>query len=251
MARRNLSLNLVVNAQWRGLPRAFANVGVLMKVPGHRDRLREKYASLGEAALDDFDILELLLFRLIPQRDTKQLATALLERFGTLAGVFGAPFALLQEVKGVSKAIAVELKLIGVAGRRMLKNEMRSKKVLSSSSTVIDYCHAAMAYESREQLRVLFLNKRNMLIADEVQGHGTVDHTPVYPREVMRRALELSATGVILVHNHPSGAPTPSNADIDMTRRIVSASKLLGITVYDHIIIGRDGHVSLKRLSVL
>jgi len=222
-----------------------------MKVPGHRDRLREKYASFGEAALDDFDILELLLFRLIPQRDTKLLVTALLERFGTIAGVFGAPLALLQEVKGVSKAIALELKLVGVAGQRGLKNEMRSRKVLSSSSTVIDYCRAAMAYESREQLRVLFLNKRNMLIADEVQGHGTVDHTPVYPREVMRRALELSATGVILVHNHPSGDPTPSNADIDMTKRIIDASKPLGIAVYDHIIIGRDGHVSLKRLSMI
>ncbi|CDZ45998.1 DNA repair protein RadC [Neorhizobium galegae bv. officinalis] len=221
-----------------------------MKVPDHRDRLREKYQSFGETALDDFDILELLLFRSTPQRDTKLLATALLERFGTLAGIFGAPSALLQEVKGVSKAIALELKLIGIAGQRMLKNEMRSKKVLSSSSTVIDYCRAAMAHEPREQVRVLFLNKRHMLIADEVQGHGTVDHAPVYPREVMRRALELSATGVILVHNHPSGDPTPSNADIDMTKMIINASKLLGITVYDHIIIGRDGHASLKMLRM-
>ncbi|MGK9054221.1 JAB domain-containing protein [Neorhizobium petrolearium] len=171
---------------------------------GHRERLRTKYRNHGDTGLADYEILELLLFRLIPRRDTKPIAKALLDRFGTLAGVFGAPAGLLQEVKGVGETVALDLKLVATVGQRMLKSELRGKQVLSSWSSVIDYCHAAMAYESREQFRILFLDKRNALIADEVQGHGTVDHTPVYPREVVRRALELSATAIILVHNHPT-----------------------------------------------
>jgi len=218
---------------------------------GHRDRLRTKYRDHGDTALADYEILELLLFRLIPRRDTKPIAKALLDRFGTLAGVFGAPISLLQEIKGVGEAVALDLKLVGTAGQRMLKSELRNKQVLGSWSSVIDYCHAAMAYESREQFRILFLDKRNALIADEVQGRGTVDHTPVYPREVMRRALELSATAIILVHNHPSGDPTPSRADIDMTKTIIDTAKPLGITVHDHIIIGKDGHLSLKGLRLI
>ena len=171
---------------------------------GHRDRLRARYRDHGDTALADYEILELLLFRSIPQRDTKPIAKALLDRFGTLAGVFGAPPALLQEVKGVGETVALDLKLVATAGQRILKSELREKQVLSSWSSVIDYCHAAMAFEAREQFRILFLDKRNVLIADEIQGHGTVDHTPVYPREVVRRALELSATAIILVHNHPT-----------------------------------------------
>jgi DNA repair protein RadC len=218
---------------------------------GHRERLRDKYRDHGDTSLADYEILELLLFRSIPRRDTKPLAKALLARFGSLAGVFGAPASLLQEVKGIGESVALDLKLVATVGQRILRSELREKQVLSSWSSVIDYCHAVMAYESREQFRILFLDKRNALIADEIQGKGTVDHTPVYPREVVRRALELSATAIILVHNHPSGDPTPSRADIDMTKTIVDTAKPLGITVHDHIIIGKDGHASLKGLRLI
>lgn len=218
---------------------------------GHRDRLRTRYRDHGDTALADYEILELLLFRLIPRRDTKPIAKALLDRFGTLAGVFGASPALLQEVKGIGEAVAFDLKLISTVAHRTLKSELKGKQVLASWSSVIDYCHAAMAHETREQFRILFLDKRNALIADEVQQTGTVDHTPVYPREVVKRALELSATALILVHNHPSGDPTPSRADIEMTKMIVDTAKPLGITVHDHIIIGKDGHASLKGLRLI
>ncbi|MFB2552073.1 RadC family protein [Ensifer soli] len=218
---------------------------------GHRDRLRARYKDNGDAALADYEILELLLFRLIPRRDTKPIAKALIARFGTLAGVFGAPLPLLREVKGVGEAVALDLRLVGTAAQRMLKSELRGKQVLASWSSVIDYCRSAMAYETREQFRILFLDKRNALIADEVQQTGTVDHTPVYPREVVKRALELSATAIILAHNHPSGDPTPSRADIEMTKLIIDTAKPLGITVHDHIIIGKDGQVSLRGLKLI
>jgi DNA repair protein RadC len=218
---------------------------------GHRERLRTRFREGGETALADYEVLELLLFRLIPRRDTKPIAKALIDRFGTLGGVIGAPIALLQEIKGVGEAVALDLKLVATVAQRMLKSELKGKQVLASWSSVIDYCHMAMAYESREQFRILFLDKRNALIADEIQGRGTVDHTPVYPREVVKRALELSATAIILVHNHPSGDPTPSRADIDMTKMIVDTAKPLGITVHDHIIIGKDGHASLKGLRLI
>lgn len=218
---------------------------------GHRERLRSRFREHGDPALVDYEILELLLFRLIPRRDTKPIAKALIDRFGSLAGVFGAPAALLQEVKGVGEAVALDLKLISAISHRALKSELRGKQVLSSWSSVIQYCHAAMAHETREQFRILFLDKRNALIADEVQGRGTVDHTPVYPREVVRRALELSATALILVHNHPSGDPTPSRADIEMTKMIIDAAKPLGIAIHDHIIIGKDGQASLKGLRLI
>lgn len=220
-------------------------------VHGHRERLRTRYRENGDAALADYEILELLLFRLIPRRDTKPIAKALIDRFQTLGGVMGAPIALLQEVNGIGEAVALDLKLMASVAQRMLKSEIRGKKVLASWSSVIDYCHSAMAYETREQFRILFLDKRNTLIADEVQGRGTVDHTPVYPREVVKRALELSATAIILVHNHPSGDPTPSRADIDMTKTIVDTAKPLGIVVHDHIIIGKDGHASFKGLRLI
>ena len=179
---------------------------------GHRERLRDRYRDGGDAALADYEMLELLLFRLIPRRDTKPIAKALLARFGTLGGVFGAPVSLLKEVKGVGDAVALELKLVASVAQRMLKSELTGKPVLSSWKSLIDYCHTAMAHEAREQFRLLFLDKRNALIADEVQGLGTVDHTPVYPREVVKRALELSATAVILVHNHPT---TPFSIPLD------------------------------------
>ena len=218
---------------------------------GHRDRLRERFLSAGHSALPDYELLELLLFRLIPRADTKPVAKALLARFGTLAEVLGAPVNLLQEVKGVGPAVALDLKVIAAAAQRMVLGEIREREVLASWSQVLDYCKAAMAFEQREQFRILFLDKKNGLIADEVQQTGTVDHTPVYPREVIRRALELSATAVVLVHNHPSGDPTPSRADIDMTKEIVETGKRLGIIVHDHLIIGKKGYASMKGLLLI
>ncbi len=218
---------------------------------GHRDRLRQRFRDGGDAALADYELLELLLFRLIPRRDTKPVAKALLDRFGSLAEVVGAPVHLLKETRGVGESVAVDLKLVGAIAHRSLKSTLKNRQVLGSWSSVIDYCRAAMAFEPREQFRILFLDKRNQLIADEVQQTGTVDHTPVYPREVVRRALELSATALILVHNHPSGDPTPSRADIDMTATIIATAKPLGISVHDHIIIGKNGHASLKGLRLI
>ena len=179
----------------------------------------------GRTRFADYELLELLLFRLIPRADTKPIAKALLTRFGSLAEVLGAPAALLQEVKGVGAAVALDLKIIAAAGQRMARGEIKGREILSSWSKVLDYCRAAMAFEEREQFRILFLDKKNALIADEVQQTGTVDHTPVYPREVIRRALELSATAIILVHNHPSGDPTPSRADIEMTKTIIETGQ--------------------------
>ncbi|KQZ78219.1 hypothetical protein ASD64_12805 [Mesorhizobium sp. Root157] len=218
---------------------------------GHRDRLRERFVNSGHAALPDYELLELLLFRLIPRSDTKPIAKALLARFGTLAEVLGAPVNLLQEVKGIGPAVALDLKVIAASAQRMVFSELKGREVLSSWTQVLAYCKAAMAFEEREQFRILFLDKKNALIADEVQQTGTVDHTPVYPREVVKRALELSATAIVLVHNHPSGDPTPSRADIDMTKEIIESGKRLGIAVHDHIIIGKKGHVSMKGLLLI
>ncbi|CAN7631923.1 DNA repair protein RadC [Mesorhizobium amorphae] len=218
---------------------------------GHRDRLRERFTAAGPDALPDYELLELLLFRLIPRVDTKPIAKALLSRFGTLAEVLGAPVALLQEVKGIGPSVAVDLKVIAAAAQRMARSEIRGREVLSNWTQLLDYCRSAMAFENREQFRILFLDKKNVLIADEVQQIGTVDHTPVYPREVVKRALELSASAVILVHNHPSGDPTPSRADIEMTKLIVDTAKPLGIAVHDHIIIGRKGNASMKGLLLI
>jgi DNA repair protein RadC len=218
---------------------------------GHRDRLRERFASAGPDALPDYELLELLLFRLIPRADTKPVAKALLARFGTLAEVLGAPVGLLQEVKGIGPAVALDLKIVTATAQRMARGEVHGREILSSWQQLLDYCRSAMAFEAREQFRILFLDKKNALIADEVQQTGTVDHTPVYPREVIKRALELSATAIILVHNHPSGDPTPSRADIEMTKEIVETGKRLGISVHDHIIIGRKGHASMKGLLLI
>ncbi len=218
---------------------------------GHRERLRERFVQVGAEALADYELLELLLFRAIPRTDTKPLAKTLIARFGSFAEVLGAPAHLLGEVKGVGPAVALEIKIAAAAAERMLKSTIRGRQVLTSWSAVIDYCRAAMAFETREQFRILFLDKKNALIADEVQQTGTVDHTPVYPREIVRRALELSATAIILVHNHPSGDPTPSRADIEMTKLIVDSARPLGIAVHDHIIIGKSGHASLKGLQLM
>lgn len=218
---------------------------------GHRDRLRERFATAGADALADYELLELLLFRSIPRRDVKPIAKELIRRFGSFAEVLAAPQHLLTEVPGVGEAVAVDLGIVAAAGKRLAKGQVTRRTVLSSWSSVIDYCRAAMAFEAREQFRILFLDKKNALIADEVQQVGTVDHTPVYPREIVRRALELSSTAIILVHNHPSGDPTPSQADITMTREIIAVAKAMGIVVHDHIIVGRDGHASFKGLRLM
>ncbi len=218
---------------------------------GHRDRLRDRFKTAGEDSLADYELLELLLFRLLPRRDTKPIAKTLIDRFGSLAEVLGASEKLLAEVTGLGPASATDLKIIAAAASRMIKGEIRGKKVLGSWSSVIDYCRASMAFEEKEMFRILFLDKKNALIADEVQQTGTVDHTPVYPREIIKRALELSATAIILVHNHPSGDPTPSRADIEMTKTVMNTAKPLGITLHDHIIVGKDGHASLRGMQLI
>ncbi len=218
---------------------------------GHRDRLRERYREKGASALAEYEILELLLFRSIPRRDVKPLAKALIAEFGSFAETIAAPIDRLTKFKGLGESAAVDIKLVHSAALAMTGGKARERTVLGSWRQVIDYCRTAMAFEDREQFRILFLDKRNQLIRDEVQQVGTVDHTPVYPREVVKRALELSATAVLLVHNHPSGDPTPSRADIEMTRTIIDIAAPLGIAVHDHIIIGRDGHASLKGLKLI
>jgi DNA repair protein RadC len=218
---------------------------------GHRQRLRDRFRKGGSEALPDYELLELVLFRAIPRRDTKDLAKRLIARFGSFAGVLNAPEARLKEIDGTGEAVITELKLMRAAALRLMKQEMMSAPLLSSWNHVLNYLRAAQGYEEREHFRVLFLDKKNHLIADEVQGQGTVDHTPVYVREVVKRALELSATAIVLVHNHPSGDPTPSRADIDMTRLIVEAARPLGVLVHDHVIVGRNGHASFRSLKLL
>ena len=218
---------------------------------GHRERLRGRFRETGSEAVSDYELLELVLFRTIPQRDLKPLCKELIAKFGSFAEVLAAPQQRLEEVKGIKEATATDLKIVHAAASRLAKGNVQKRPILSSWSNVIDYCRTAMAFADKEQFRLLFLDKRNQLIADEVQQTGTVDHTPVYPREVVKRALELSATALILVHNHPSGDPTPSRADIQMTQAIIDVAKPLGIAVHDHIIVGKEGHASLKGLKLI
>jgi DNA repair protein RadC len=213
----------------------------------HRQRIRDRFERLGGEAFEDYELLELLLFRTIPRRDTRPIAKALIKRFGSLPAALSAPASLAKEIDGVGDATAFDLSALAALVRATAKAELpRNADMLSSWDKVLSYCRAAMAHESREQFRVLFLNKKNGLIADELQQRGTVDHTPVYPREVVKRALELSASAIILVHNHPSGDPAPSSADIEMTHRIKEIAQSLEIAVHDHLIIGRNGYTSLK-----
>ncbi|MGX5776688.1 RadC family protein [Methylorubrum zatmanii] len=228
-----------------------AAAGEVPHYHGHRERLRARFAEQGAEGLADYELLELALFRAIPRRDVKPLAKALINRFGSFAEVVSAEPARLAEVEGVSAGVVNDLKLIEAAGRRLARGAIAARPLLSSWSALIEYLRTTMAFAAREEFRVLFLDRRNHLIADEVQGRGTVDHTPVYTREVARRALELSSTAIILAHNHPSGDPTPSQADIRMTRDIVSVLDPLGVVVHDHVILGRDGHASLKALKLI
>ena len=218
---------------------------------GHRERLRDRFFAAGADAMPDYELLELTLFAAVPRRDVKPLAKALLARFGSFAEVLAAPRERLLEVEGASVAVATQLKIVEAAARRLAKTRLLGRPALASWSALIDYCAAAMARAQREEFRVLFLDRKNVLIADEVQSTGTVDHTPVYPREIVKRALEHAATALILVHNHPSGDPTPSRADITMTRDVADAARALGIVVHDHVIVGRSGHISFKALGLL
>ena len=205
----------------------------------------------GADAMPDYELLELALFAAVPRRDTKPLAKALLARFGSFAEVIAAPAARLMEIKGVGESVVQQLKIVEAAAHRSAKTKVINRPALSSWTALLDYCTAAMARVANEEFRVLFLDRKNVLVADEVQNRGTVDHTPVYPREIVKRALELSASSIILVHNHPSGDTTPSKADIAMTREVVTAAKTLGIAVHDHLVIGRGGHASFKSLGLL
>jgi DNA repair protein RadC len=234
-----------------GGQREGSSAGVDPHYLGHRKRLRARFLEAGAQALSDYELLELILFRAIPQRDLKPLAKTLLSKFGSFAEVISARKERLAEVKGLSDAAVAELKIVQAAATRLARGQVKERPVLSSWSNVLDYCRAAMAFDDKEQFRILFLDKRNHLIADEQHQTGTVDHTPVYPREVVKRALELAATAVILVHNHPSGDPTPSRADIQMTQAIIEVARPLGIAVHDHIIVGKNGHSSLKGLKLM
>ncbi|MBM3576988.1 MAG: JAB domain-containing protein [Alphaproteobacteria bacterium] len=218
---------------------------------GHRQRLRDRFMDAGEAALADYEMLELLLFRAIARRDVKPLAKALIARFGSYAETVAARPERLREVEGLSEAAIVEIKLVEAAAKRLARGALQKRPVLSSFMEVLDYCRTAMAFSEREEFRILFLDKRNALIADEVQGVGTIDHTPVYPREIIRRALELGSSALILAHNHPSGDPTPSSADIRMTKDIAAIAQPFGITVHDHLIVGRHGHASFRGLKLI
>jgi DNA repair protein RadC len=218
---------------------------------GHRERLRERFHSAGPDALSDYELLEMVLFRSLPRGDTKPLAKTLLKKFGSFAEVMHAPEPRLREVDGVGDTTITNLKLIAAAASRIAKGQVQQRTLLSSWNDVIAYCRTTMAFADKEQFRILFLDKRNQLISDEVQQIGTVDHTPVYPREVIKRALEHSATAILLVHNHPSGDPTPSQADIQMTKAIIDIAGPLGISVHDHIIVGKNGHASMKGLRLI
>lgn len=218
---------------------------------GHRQRLRERFVSSGANALQDYELLELLLFMAIPRRDVKPLAKTLLTRFGSLPELMSAPHSMLTQVEGISDNTATAIKTTYAIAERMISQELIQKPILNNWTRLMDYCHMTMAHETKEHFRILFLNKKNELIADEIQGSGTVDHTPAYPREIMKRALELGATALILMHNHPSGDPKPSAADIDMTNLIIEAARPFEITIHDHVIIARNGHTSFRNEGLI
>jgi len=218
---------------------------------GHRTRLRQRFIENGANTLNEYEILELILFRAIPRKDTKPLAKSLLNKFGNFAEVINAPDIRLKEVDGVGDAVVGEIKLIGAAALLLMQSGLVKKEVLSSWKSLIQYCKASMAYQQREQFRIIFLDKNNQILSDEVQSEGTIDHTPVYVREVLKRALDTGASAIILVHNHPSGDPVPSNADIKMTKQLIDALQKVSILVHDHIIVGREGHASMGELNLI
>lgn len=217
----------------------------------HRKRLRGRFLAGGADALPDYELLELVLFRAIPRQDVKPLARALIDKFGDFNRVLSAPSAQLSQVVGVGEAVLTELKVVEAAAHRLARSKVMQRHVVSSWDDLLNYCHTVMAHRDTEQFRLLYLDTKNTLIADESQASGTIDHVPVYPREVVKRALELNAASLILVHNHPSGDPTPSQADIDMTAQIDNAARALGITVHDHLIIGKSCQISFRASGLL
>lgn len=245
----------------RGVAPAGDDVPQIAPLPGgarlpsyishHRARLRDRFMQGGADAIPDYELLELVLFRAIPRQDVKPLAHRLIDRFGDFNRVLSAPLPRLAEVEGVGPAVMQELKIVAAAAQRLARSRVLHRPVLTSWDALLDYCHTAMAHREIEEFRVLYLDRKNVLIADEEQARGTVDHVPVYPREIMRRALELTASALILVHNHPSGDPTPSQADITMTNRIVASAEVMGITVHDHLIIGKSRELSFRAEGLL
>jgi DNA repair protein RadC len=218
---------------------------------GHRERLRTRFMKSGADALADYELLELMLFQARPRGDVKPIAKDLIKRFGSFAEAVSAPSDRLREVDGVGDAVIIALKSVQAAALKLMQGKVLQQPTLASWTALMDYCRASMAYETNEQFRILFLDRKNVLIADEVQQSGTIDHTPVYPREVIKRALELGASAIIMVHNHPSGDPTPSKADIDMTKQVKDAGEKLGVILHDHIVIGRSGDASFKSIGLL
>lgn len=220
-------------------------------IKDHRKRLRERFMAGGAQAMPDYEMLELVLFRAIPRQDVKPLARLLLDHFGDFNRVLSAPPARLRDVDGVGEAVITELKIVEAAAHRLARAKVIQRHALSGWDAVLDYCHTTMAHRETEQFRVLYLDRKNVLIADEEQARGTVDHVPVYPREVVKRALELNASALILVHNHPSGDPSPSDSDIAMTAQIEEAAKALGLTLHDHIIVGKSRELSFRSSGYL
>jgi DNA repair protein RadC len=220
-------------------------------IADHRKRLRDRFLTGGGAAVPDYEMLELVLFRAIPRQDVKPLARRLIDTFGDFNRVLTAPLIRLMQVDGVGEAVVTELKIVEAAAQRMARSKVIQSHVISSWDAVLDYCHTVMAHRETEQFRILFLDRKNVLIADEEQAKGTVDHVPVYPREVVKRALELNASSIILVHNHPSGDPTPSDADIQITGQIDQAARTLGITLHDHLIVGKSRELSFRAKGLL
>ncbi len=215
-------------------------------IKDHRKRLRERFMSGGSGAMPDYELLELVLFRSIPRQDVKPLARLLMDTFGDFNRVLTAPEERLRQIKGVGETVITDLKILEACAHRMVRARVMQRHVISGWDALLDYCHTTMAHREIEQFRVFYLDRKNVMIADEEQAKGTVDHVPVYPREVAKRALELNASALILVHNHPSGDPTPSQSDIDMTNRIQDACTALGLTLHDHLIIGKSTELSFR-----
>lgn len=215
-------------------------------IKDHRQRLRERFARGGESAVEDYELFELVLFRAIPRQDVKPLARKLLDTFGDFNGAVSAPRESLARVKGVGEAVITELKVVEAAAHRLAQTRVIDRQAISGWDALVNYCRTVMAHRETEQFRILFLDRKNVLIADEAQARGTVDHVPVYPREVVKRALELNASALILVHNHPSGDPAPSDTDIAVTRQIQEAAEVLSITLHDHLVVGVTGEFSFR-----
>jgi DNA repair protein RadC len=217
----------------------------------HRKRLRERFIRGGADAMPDYELLELVLFRAIPRRDVKPLARGLLEQFVDFNGVISAPVDQLQMVSGVGQTVIQELKIVEAAAHRLAKSKVIGRPAISSWDALLEYCQTTMSHRQTEEFRVFYLDRKNILISDELLGRGTVDHVPVYPREIVKRALHLNASALILVHNHPSGDPTPSQQDIAMTKHIQAAADALGISVHDHLVIGKSREISFQSEGLL